>query len=279
MATDTAHRHVEALLTRGLAAEAATAGVPPPTVTDVSGGLAQLTVQGPRSRDLLQEITSVDLSDGAFPFRTARPLDIGCARLLATRITYVGELGYELFVPAELALHVYDTLAGAGLSHGLTHAGLVALGSLRMEKGYRDYGHDLDNLDTLLEAGLGFTADYDKKGGFVGIEHTLLQKGQGPPARRLAQVLLTEPGPCLYHGEVVYRDGVVVGDVRSASYGHTLGGAVGLSMVQAGASGETPVTPSWIRSGTWEVDVAGTRYPARASLRPLYDPKNEKIKV
>mmetsp|Transcript_27157 Transcript_27157/g.88382 ORF Transcript_27157/g.88382 Transcript_27157/m.88382 type:complete len:157 (+) Transcript_27157:160-630(+) len=145
---------------------------------------------------------------------------------------------------------------------------------------YRDYGHDLDNLDTLHEAGLGFTAAFDKPGGFVGIEAARAQRGPGVLTRRLVQVLLTDPEPLLYHGEVVYRDGVVVGDVRAASYGHTLGGAVGLSMVQGGgADAGEPINSAWVNSGSWEVDVAGTRYPARASLRPLYDPKNERIKA
>ena len=146
-----------------------------------------------------------------------------------------------------------------------------------MEKGYRDYGHDLDNCDTLLEAGLGFTADYDKPGGFVGMEACLAQRRAGGPAQRLVQVGLAEPEPLLYHGEVVYRNGQVVGDVRAASYGHTLGGAVGLSMVRA-ADGER-VSPAWISGGDWEVDVAGVRVPARASLRPMYDPKNERIRL
>jgi len=221
------------------------------------------------------------VSDAAFPFRAARAIDIGCVRLLATRITYVGELGYELFVPAEATPHVYEAIVAEGRHVGLTHAGLRALGSLRMEKGYRDYGHDLDNLDSLLEAGLGFTADYAKPGGFVGIEATLAQrdaqKREGGLPSRLVQVLLGDAAPLLYHGEVVYRDGAIVGDIRSASYGHTLGGAVGLSMVSRPDG--APVAADWIKSGKWEVDVAGTRHPARASLRPLYDPMNERIKM
>ena len=132
-------------------------------------------------------------------------------------------------------------------------------------------------LATLLEAGLGFTADFDKPSGFVGMEPTLAQKADGPPRRRLVQVLLGDPEPLMYHGEVVYRDGEIVGDVRAASYGHTLGGAVGLAMVEGAA--RQPLTAEWVRTGAWEVDVAGVRYPARASLRPLYDPRNEKIRL
>jgi len=275
VATDTAHRHVEALLQRGIEREAPKGFA---VVTDVTGAYAQINLQGPKSRQLLSALTSCDVSDSAFPFRSACYIDIGCARLLATRITYVGELGFELFVPVEAAAHVYETIvstAEAG-DHGLVHAGLKALGSLRMEKGYRDYGHDMDNLDTLLEAGLGFTADFEKPGGFVGMEPTLAQKASGGPTRRLVQVALEDPQPLMYHGEVIYRDGVIVGDVRAASYGHTLGCAVGLAMVDRGTA--EPLPARWVSSGTWEVDVAGKRYPARASLRPMFDPKNEKIK-
>ena len=118
----------------------------------------------------------------------------------------------------------------------------------------------------------------EKPGGFVGMDATLAQKAAGPPRRRLVQVLLSDPEPLMYHGEVVYRDGEVVGDVRAASYGHTIGGAVGLAMVEVPGQ-QAPVVPRWVSSGAWEVDVAGVRYPARASLRPLYDPKNERIKM
>ena len=125
-------------------------------------------------------------------------------------------------MPVESAIHVYDEIVRVGEPMGLVHAGLKALGSLRMEKGYRDYGHDLDNLDTLMEAGLGFTADFEKRDRFVGMERTLEQKASGPPARRLVQVLLHDPQPLMHHGEIVYRDGEIVGEVRSASYGHSL---------------------------------------------------------
>ena len=191
-------------------------------------------MQGPRSRELLQPLTSVDLSNEAFPFRTAREIDLGFARVLCIRVTYVGELGYELYIPAEQALHVYDRLTAAGAAVGLRHAGLKALGSLRMEKGYRDYGHDIDNTDPVLDAGLGFFVALDKPGGFVGRDAVAAAKAAGPPTRRLVQVLVTDPEPLLFHAEVVHRDGQPVGYVRSASYGHTLGGAVGLAMVEAG---------------------------------------------
>lgn len=269
VASDTAHRHVETWLRRHLPAEAHA------SVTDVTSGLAQLNVQGPLSRDFLQTLTSADLSGEAFPFRTAREIEIGYARVLCIRISYLGELGYELYVPTEQAVHVYDRLVEAGEAAGLRHAGLKALGSLRMEKGYRDYGHDIDNTDTVLEAGLGFAVALDKPGGFLGREAVLAQKAAGPPTRRLVQVLVTDPAPLMFHAEVVRRDGRAVGYVRAASYGHTLGGAVGLVMVEAGE----PVTQAYLDAGAWEVDIAGTRYPAVASLRPLYDPEMKRMKA
>ncbi len=172
------------------------------------------------------------MSNEAFPFRAAREIDIGFARVLCVRITYLGELGYELYIPAEQAVHVYDRVVAAGQEFGLVHAGLKALGSLRMEKGYRDYGHDIDNTDEPYEVGLGFAVDLNKPGGFIGKEALLARKAKGPLQRRLVQVLLKDPAPLMYHAEVVRRDGVPVGYVRAASYGHTLGGAVGLAMIE-----------------------------------------------
>ncbi len=266
VATDTAHRHVETWMRRAFGEVHAFA-------TDVTSGLAQLNVQGPRSRELLQDVTSVDLSNEAFPFRTARWIDLGFARVLCVRITYLGELGYELYIPTEQAAHVYDVLVDAGRAFGLRHAGLRALGSLRMEKGYRDYGHDIDNTDDPLSAGLGFAVDWSKD--FVG-RAALDAVREQPRTRRLVQVQLSDPEPLLFHAEVVSRDGIEVGYVRSASYGHTLGGAVGLAMVDAG---DESVTTAWLDAGSWTVDVAGRHVEAIASLTPLYDPKGARIRM
>ena len=266
VASDTAHRHVETMLKRALEGHRG-------WVTDVTSGLAQINIQGPRSRELLQSLTQADLGNDAFPFRAAREIDLGFARVLCARITYLGELGYELFVPAEQAAYVYDLVTEAGAAYDLAHVGLKALSSLRMEKAYRDFGHDIDNTDSPLEVGLGFTIDWDKD--FVGRQAVTAVKESGPLMRRLAQVRILDPEPLMFHGEVVYRDGVPVGYVRAASYGHTLGGAVGLAMIETGE----PVTPEVINSGTWEIDVAGVRYPAVASLRPMYDPDNARIKA
>jgi 4-methylaminobutanoate oxidase (formaldehyde-forming) len=266
--TDTMHRHVETWLKRNIPEGAHC------WVTDITGGTGQLNVQGPRSRELLQSITSADLSNDAFPFRTAREIDIGFARLLCTRITYVGELGYELCIPAEQAVHVYDRVVDAGQAFGLRHAGLRALGSLRMEKAYRDYGHDIDNTDDAYETGLGFFVDLDKLD-FLGKAYCVEKKAEGPAYdRRLVQVLVLDPEPLLYHAEVLYRNGVALGYVRAASYGHTLGGAVGLAMIEAGE----PIDKAYLAGGEWEIDIAGRRYPARVALRPMYDPKMERVR-
>ncbi|GGM31042.1 FAD-dependent oxidoreductase [Dactylosporangium sucinum] len=265
VASDTAHRHVEARLRRH-------AGDRHAFVTDVTSGWAQLNVQGPGSRDLLAAVSPSDLS---FPFRGAAEIEIGYARVLCLRITYVGELGYELYVPAEQAVHVYDTLVEAGAAAGLRHAGLKALASLRMEKGYRDYGHDIDNTDGVLEAGLGFAVALDKPA-FVGRDAVLARKAAGPLTQRLVQVLVTDPKALLYHGEVIRRDGRDVGYVRAASYGHTLGGAVGLAML---ATGGEPLDQAWLDGGELTVEVAGSVYPARASLRPLYDPTSARVRA
>src|SRR5919199_2347298 len=254
VASDTVHRHVETWLRRHLAGRAA-------TVTDVTSAYTLLSLQGPRSREVLQRLTTADLSTEAFPFRTAREIDVALARVLCLRITYVGELGYELYVPTEHAADVHDRLLAAGQDLGLRHAGLKALGSLRLEKGYRDYGHDLDNTDPVDDAGLGFAVRLDTPGGFLGCEAVMARRAEGPPRQRLVQVLLADPEPLLYHAEVVYRSGRPVGFMRSGSYGHTLGAAVGLAIVRLDGDEQGPLDEDWLEHGAWEVDVAGRRVP------------------
>jgi 4-methylaminobutanoate oxidase (formaldehyde-forming) len=268
--TDTMHRHVETWLKRHIPHDAHC------WVTDITGGIGQLNVQGPLSRDLLQSITSADLSNEVFPFRTAREIDIGFARVLCTRITYVGELGYELSIPAEQSVHVYERVVEAGRELDLRHAGLRALGSLRMEKAYRDYGHDIDNTDDAYETGLGYFVDLDKPD-FIGRDFCLQKKAEGPAYdRRLLQVLVLDPEPLLYHAEVVYRGDKPLGYVRAASYGHTLGGAVGLAMIEAGE----PIDQGYLDDGEWAIDIAGRHYPLRVALpsRPMYDPQMRRVR-
>jgi len=267
--TDTMVRHAGAWMKRNIPDGAHA------FVTDVTAGYGQLNVQGPRSRELLQKLTSVDLSNDAFPFRAAREIDIGYARALCTRITYLGELGYELYITADQAVHVYDKVLAAGAEFGVVHAGLRALGSLRMEKGYRDYGHDLDNTDDPYETGLGFAVDLKKPDGFIGKEALLERKTMGPLQRRLVQVLVSDPAPQMFHAEIVRRNGVAVGYVRAASYGHTLGGAVGLAFLEP----RQTVDEAYLTSGTWQVEIAGTLYPAIVSARPLYDARAERIRM
>jgi glycine cleavage system aminomethyltransferase T/glycine/D-amino acid oxidase-like deaminating enzyme len=270
VASDTVHRHTEWWMKRHF-------GDAHAFVADMTSAYAQLNVQGPRSRELLQLVTSADLSNEAFPFRAAREIDIGFARVLLIRITYLGELGYELYIPTEQALHVYDRLVEAGAKVGLVHAGLKTLASCRMEKGYRDMGHDIDNTDSVLEAGLGFAVDLKKPGGFLGKGAVVAQKAAGPLKKRLLQILVKDPDALMFHAEIVRRSGEVVGYIRAASYGHTLGGAVGLAMVES--SDKSPIDAKWIEAGTWEVEIANTRYPAVASLKPLYDPENKQVKL
>ena len=243
------------------------------TVTDVTGTMALLSVMGPDSRRLLQPLTDADLSNEAFPFGTSREIDLGLGFVRATRITYVGELGWELLIPAELAVHIYDTLTEAGRELGLRHAGYHALNSLRIEKAYRSWGHDISGGDTPLEAGLGFAVAWDKPGGFVGREALLNQREQGV-TRRLVQFVLQDPDVFAYHDEPIHRDGELVGRVVSAMYGHTLGGCVALGWVTLPAGTERAA----YERGAYEIEIATERVPARASLRPLYDPKSERPK-
>ena len=273
VASDTAHRHVQTWMRRHITDDMHV------FVADVTSAYAQINVQGPRSRDLLASVTSTEMSNDAFPFRCAREIALGFAHVLCIRITYLGELGYELYIPTEMATHVYDRLVDAGEAFGLRHAGLKALASLRMEKAYRDYGHDIDNTDSVLEAGLGFAVDLDKPGGFLGRDAVVAKKAAGPSSRRLVQILLSDPEPLMFHAEVVRRNGVAVGYIRAASYGHTLGGAVGLAMIEPTVLSEGEVIDaSYLASGEWTVEIAGDIYPATASLRPLYDPTMARIK-
>ncbi|GAA4120905.1 FAD-dependent oxidoreductase [Knoellia locipacati] len=264
VASDTAHGHTLAWLRRQV-------GDADVVIEDVTEATGQLNVQGPRSRELLAALTDADLSNDAFPFRTARTITIAGVELLCVRITYVGELGYELYLPREHAARVWRALREEGTAYGLRPVGLRALGSLRLEKAYRDYGHDIDNTDTVQMAGLGFAVDLDTE--FVGREAVLAER-EKPRHDKLVQVLLTDPEPLMFGAEVLLRNGVAVGDVRSASYGWTLGGAVGL----ASATSDGPVTKAWLDEGTWEVDVAGTRVPATVSLRPMYDPTSARVR-
>ena len=265
---DGLNTHVKTWLQRNIPPEAHA------FITDMTSAYAILNLQGPKSRQLLNRVTNADMSNEAFPYLTMQEIDIGYATTLALRITYVGELGWELYVPAEFAVHVFDKLVEAGEAMGLKHAGLQALETLRIEKAYRDYGHDIDNTDTPLEVGLGFTVDFDKPGGFIGRDALLKHIESGPLKYRLVQFLLEDPEPLLYGGESVFRNGELSGYLSAGAYGHTLGAAVGIGHVENDAG----VTANYVNSGTYEIQIAGVCYPAKASLRPMYDPENKRVR-
>ena len=265
---DSIHRHVVGWLEQHIPPDAHV------FVTDVTSGYNIINVQGPKSRQLMSGLTTADISNKAFPYLTMQEIDIRYALVKALRVTYVGELGWELHVPTEFTLHVFDSLVEAGADVGLKHAGFKALNTLRLEKAYRDYGYDIDNTDTPLEAGLSFAVDFAKPGGFIGKEALLRQKEEGVLKHRLVQFLLEDPEPLLYGSEPIYRDGELAGHLNSGGYGHTLGGAMGLGNVE----NEEGVTADFVRSGSYEIEVVGVRYPARASLRPMYDPKGERVR-
>ena len=244
-------------------------------VTDMTSAEAVISVMGPRSRELLAALSDSDLSNAGFPFGTAREIDLGMTFVRAARVTYVGELGWELYIPTEFAVHLYDELVRTGASFGLRHAGYHALDSLRIEKGYRHWGHDMTDEDSPLQAGLGFTVAWDKPGGFIGRDALLRQRDE-VLRRRLAVVILDDPEPLMYHNEPVLRDGRIVGRITSAAFGHTIGRSIGLGYV---TRDDGPVTAGWLASGRIEVEIALERVAATASLRAPYDPTNERIRA
>jgi 4-methylaminobutanoate oxidase (formaldehyde-forming) len=236
-------------------------------VTDVSDAWCMLNLQGPRSRALLSGIASGDWSNEAFPFGTAREVQIGYQQALALRVTYVGELGWELYVPVPFAIAVYDAIVEAGKPLGLRHCGYHALNSLRIEKAYRDWSHDIGPDDTPLDAGLAFTCAWTKPEGFIGRDALLAARSQ-PRRRRLVQFLLSDAEPMLYHNEPILLAGRRVGLITSGMFAHTLGASAGLGYV----SDERGVSEELIASGRFEILIGNRTVAARASLRPLYDP-------
>ncbi|MCX7383500.1 MAG: FAD-dependent oxidoreductase [Alphaproteobacteria bacterium] len=235
---------------------------------DVTAGEACLAIMGPRTREVLQRHTPADLSNAAFPFATARTIEFGMAHVRAHRITYVGELGWELYVAADQARHVFDTLMADG---DVTPVGIHAMDSLRLEKAYRHYGHDISDEDHVLDAGLGFAVRTKKPDGkygpFIGRDAVLARRAQGI-TRVLAQFLLHDPEPLLFHNEPVLCDGEVIGHLTSGGYGHHLGAAIGLGYIPAGRL-----------NGRFEIEVEGRLIGATASLKPLYDPESARIRV
>ncbi|MBZ9738862.1 MULTISPECIES: FAD-dependent oxidoreductase [unclassified Mesorhizobium] len=244
-------------------------------LTDVTSSYAVLALMGPRSRDLLGKLSSADLSNTGFPFATIREIDIGYATAYANRMTYVGELGWELIVPTEFAVGVYEALHEAGREFGLTDAGYYALDALRIEKGFRAWGRELTPDINPWQAGLGFAVAMDKPGGFIGRDALIAAKSATAPAKRIVLFTLDDAEPMLWGGELILRDGRPVGEVRSAAYGHTLGRSVALGLIEQ----ETGVDVSFLSDGHFEIDLAGIRHPATVHLRSPYDPKSERVKA
>ena len=267
IASDLIHRRIEPLIRR------ATRPGEFLTVTDVTSGTTLLSVQGPASRTLIGRLTDADLSNRAFPYLSARQIHVGYAPVLAIRVTYVGELGWELHVPAEYAMGVYDDLVEAGRDLGFRLVGLSAMSSLRLEKGYRDMGVNIDNTDNPLEAGLGFAVAWDKRGGFTGRDALLEAREQGPPRHRVVSLLAEDPAADLFGNEPLFLGDEWVGYVRAAAYGYTVGGAVGLAQVDC-ADG---VTAGWLKNGDFRARTPGGDVPVRLQTAPLYDPQRLRI--
>ena len=241
-------------------------------ITDVTAGEAVMAVMGPNARKLMQAVSPNDFSNPVNPFGTAQEIEFGMGLARAHRVSYVGELGWEIYVSSDMAAHAFETIWEAGQDFGLKLAGMHMMDCARMEKGFRHFGHDITCEDHVLEAGLGFAVKRDKPD-FIGRDAVLRKKEEGLQ-RRLVQFRLTDPEPLLYHNEPILRDGEIVGFLSSGAYGHHLGGAMGLGYVPcAGESVEEMLASSY------EIDVAGVRVRAEASMKPMYDPKSERVRA
>ncbi|CAN5322416.1 FAD-dependent oxidoreductase [soil metagenome] len=245
------------------------------TLVDVTSSLAVFGVMGPRSHDLLGALSDADLSDAAFPFGTSRKISLGYATVRATRITYVGELGWEIYVPTEFAVGVYEDLMTAGADFGVRRGGYYAIESLRLEKGYRAFGRELTPNDNPVEAGLLFACKLKTDIDFLGRRAVEEAKAAGPQ-RRLISFSVDESAAMLWGGELVLRDGIAAGQVSSAAWGETTGACVGLAYVRTADAG--PVTADWIKAGRYEVNVGGQLCPITVSLKAIYDPANSRIR-
>lgn len=244
-------------------------------LVDVTSAMAVFGVMGPRSRDLLAALSDADLSDDGFPFGTSRLISLGYSTVRATRITYVGELGWELYVPTEFAVGVYEDLMTAGAAFGVARGGYYAIESLRLEKGYRAFGRELTPGDGPVEAGLLFACKLTGDVDFLG--RTAVEKARSDgPRRRVVGFQVDSPEAMLWGGELVLRDGRVAGQVTSAAWGETTGACVGLAYVRS-ADGE-PISPTWIDTGSYEVNVGGTPYPITVSRKAIHDPGNTRIR-
>jgi 4-methylaminobutanoate oxidase (formaldehyde-forming) len=241
-------------------------------ITDVTAGEGVLAVMGPNSRKLLEMVSPADFSNHHNPFGTAQEIEIGMGLARVHRVTYVGELGWEVYMSSDMAGHVFETLHAAGQELGLKLCGMHMMDAARMEKGFRHFGHDITSEDHVLEAGLGFAVKTDKPA-FIGRD-AVLRKRETGLEQRLVQFKLTDPEPLLYHNEPIVRNGETVGYLSSGGYGHHLGAAIGMGYVPC--KGESVAE---LLASTYEIDVMGTRVQAEAQLKPFYDPKGERAKA
>ncbi|MGL4320180.1 MAG: glycine cleavage T C-terminal barrel domain-containing protein, partial [Paracoccaceae bacterium] len=241
-------------------------------ITDMTAAESVLCVMGPKARDLMARVSPADFSNASHPFGMAKEIEIGMGVARAHRVTYVGELGWEIYASADQTAHIFEAIEEAGSGLGLKLCGLHTLDSCRIEKAYRHWGHDITDEDHVLEAGLGFTASR-KKAAYIGRD-AVLRREQDGLNRMMLQFRLTNPEPLLFHNEALVRDGKIVGPVTSGNYGHALGGAIGMGYVPCKGQSEADVLGS-----SYEIEVAGVRHAAVASLVPMYDPTSARIRA
>lgn len=241
-------------------------------ITDVTAGEGVLAIMGPNARKLLNAVSPNDFSNATNPFGTAQEIELGMGIARAHRVSYVGELGWEIYISSDMAPHAFEVLHAAGQNMGMKLCGMHMMDSCRIEKGFRHFGHDITCEDHVIDAGLGFAVKTDKPD-FIGRDAVLRRRETGPQAR-MVQFRLTDPEPLLYHNEPILRNGEIVGYISSGNYGHTLGGAIGMGYVPCAGQSAADVLGS-----SYEIDVMGTRVRAEASLRPMYDPKSLRTKV
>jgi 4-methylaminobutanoate oxidase (formaldehyde-forming) len=242
-------------------------------LTDVTSAYTMLAVMGPKARNLLSGLTDADLSNEGFPFATAREIDVAYARPLALRMSFVGELGWELYIPGEFSTNVFDALMEQGQEYGLKLVGLHALDSLRLEKGYKHWGADITPDDTPFEAGLGYCVKLAKDT-FIGRDALASQKENGL-TRRLVMFSIEDPGPLIYHDEPIYRDGELAGENTHGAYSHVLGRSIGMCYLKNPAG----IEDEWLLSGKYEINVAGELFPIKIHLEPVYDSKSRRVRM
>jgi 4-methylaminobutanoate oxidase (formaldehyde-forming) len=240
---------------------------------DISADYACLALQGPNARAVLDKLAETDVSAEGFAFGRGRYAKVAGVEVWLQRLSYVGELGWEIFVPADEAAKVFAGLEQAGAEFGIRNVGLHAVNSLRLEKGFRHWGHDIGSEDNLIQAGLSFAAKPDA-GDFVGRNAFLQEKDAGLPDRRLLQFKLDDPEPLLYHNEPIVMDEHIVGYLTSGMYGHSLGAAIGMGYVAV-----PELTADRIKEATFEIEIAKERFSAQASLRGFYDPSGSRMKI